>query len=460
MTSEVVPGRDGGGSYGLRVLLCLAVLLAFSGRAFAAGIELQEQSAAAQARVLAVRAWLNDPSVVFYNPAGLAFLEGYSFAVGDTMVFPDFNYSDPDGVHADATSANDLVAPPHGYFAYGKELAGGGRLGFGIGANYPFGLTLEWPREFAGSYVTAASELQIPEVTFGAAFAPIPDFSFGAAFVVSPAQVYLKKYMGPEFGLVGDDGQPIRDAFVEMAGGGTGFGFNAGLQARRDWLYLGLVYRHAISLEMEGDAHFDLPGLADRSAFPDQTVKTEFQLPPIVAAGVGARFGNLYSEVDVDYTFWSVFEKVPLMFPDDGTGQLSQEIPEDWEDGWTFRWGNEYAASDALKLRIGAGFDQNPATDEFLSPMLPDSDRAFVAAGAGYAFDNGMSVDMSYMFTQFLDRTVTGRACTDADQECLQPDGSFDPYDEDGALRWIGNRFPATYKSHAQLVAVTLGARF
>lgn len=442
------------------LILALTVLLA-PATALASGIELQEQDAEAQARALAVRARLDNPATLFYNPAGLAYIDGFAISAGDTLVFPDFNYTDPNGINPRSSSINPVVPPPHAYAAFGAEIHSGGRLGAGIGLNYPFGLTLEWEEDFAGRHLIAESQLMIPQIMAGISYSPIKEFSFGANVVVSPASVYMRRYLGAEFGLVADDGQPIEDAQVEMGGDGLGVGFSIGLQARpTDNIYLGLVYRSGIALDMEGDTHFDLPGLSDKSAFPDQRVETAFQLPDIVALGVGVQWGIWYGEFDVDYTLWSAFEEIPLRFPDDQTGTLTQAIPEYWKDTWTFRLGNVFEVTPALTLRAGIGYDQNPAKDKYVTPMLPDADRIFTAIGAGYRFDFGMRFDVSYMLTTFLERTVTGHLCTEADKDCFNDDGDFVAYNEDGSLAFSGNPFPARYNNRAHLLSITIGAEF
>jgi long-subunit fatty acid transport protein len=92
--------------------------------------------------------------------------------------------------------------------------------------------------------------------------------------------------------------------------------------------------------------------------------------------------------------------------------------------------------------------------------MLPDSDRIFAAIGAGYEFDFGFTLDMAYMFTHFVDRTVNGHACTANDPGCLDANGDVIKYTEAGTLNWVGNTFPAHYESHAQLLSVTMGMKF
>lgn len=441
------------------------VILLASTLVLASGIELEEQSAVAMGRVLAVRALLEDASTVFYNAAGLAWLDGFYISGGDILVFPQFNCSDPNGIYADASNTNALVAPPHLYAAYGTSLGSAGRVGFGVGMNFPFGLTLVWPDDFAGRHLSAESSLMIPEILVGLGYAPVKQVSIGATLVISPASVYMKRYLGPKFGFVDKAGKPLADSNVEMAGGGTGLGFNVGMQVRPiEKLFVGFQYRSGIDLEMEGDAHFNYAGDLPDKPFADQKVETAFTLPHILAFGVGYRVHRKwYVEFDADYTFWSAFETIPLRFPEDATGSLDQEVPEYWKDGWIFRLGHEVYLTEALTLRLGSGYDQNPATDKYLSPMLPDADRIFNAIGVGYNIDFeswSLNLNGTYMLTIFRDRTVNGRPCT-SDDPCLDDAGEQLPeFNDAGVRNWEGNNFPATYKTTAHLIGLTVGARF
>ncbi|MBM4372437.1 MAG: outer membrane protein transport protein [Deltaproteobacteria bacterium] len=446
------------------VVLLPALLLAAPG-ARGGGIELQEMSAAAQGRVLAVKARLEDASTLFYNPAGLAFLRGFQVQAGDTLVFPVFTARGPrDAAPGEewgpVSTTNVLAAPPHAYASWGGAVGGGHAVGAAVGVNFPFGMAMTWPDDFPGRHLIAGSNLQIPEILAGVAWSPLPQLSVGAALVVSPAQVWLRRFLGPEFGLVGDDGAPIPDATVAMAGSGVGVGAAAGIQARPiRGLYLGLSYRSRIRLDMTGDAHFTLPGLTDRSGFPDQPVETAFQLPDIVSLGVGYQILEAwYAELDVEYTFWSLFEEIPLDFPDDATGSLSQAIPQDWRNTVTVRFGNEVrlGARREWAVRAGGGFDQTPVTPRYLSPMLPDSDRIFVGVGGGYTFAFGLGLDVAYLHTFFLPRAARGHACVEGSTEsaCARP------YDDAGNVPAVGNAFPARYASDAHLLALTVSQTF
>jgi len=118
-----------------------------------AGLELREQGAAAISLSDAVTARLDHPSTVYFNPAGMAFLEGLQISAGITLVFPTFGYEDPEGVLPSADSTTDVVPPPHLYASWRiNEM-----WAVGLDVNVPFGLSLDWPSDFVGRHISQGS---------------------------------------------------------------------------------------------------------------------------------------------------------------------------------------------------------------------------------------------------------------------------------------------------------------
>src|SRR5512145_1166969 len=80
----------------LRLLLCGAAALALGLRplpASAAGFALFEQGAKGLGFAGAFTAQASDPSAIFHNAAGLAFLSGTQVYAGATMVAPRFEFT-------------------------------------------------------------------------------------------------------------------------------------------------------------------------------------------------------------------------------------------------------------------------------------------------------------------------------------------------------------------------------
>ena len=70
------------------VAVFAAILLAQASLGTAAGFLIYEHGAAAMAMAGAFVSIANDPSAIFHNPAGIAFLKGTQFSVGTTLIMP------------------------------------------------------------------------------------------------------------------------------------------------------------------------------------------------------------------------------------------------------------------------------------------------------------------------------------------------------------------------------------
>ena len=74
-----------------------------------------------------------------------------------------------------------------------------------------------------------------------------------------------------------------------------------------------------------------------------------------------------------------------------------------------------------------------------MSPLLPDSDRLFYCAGAGYKFRN-WTFDLSYMYLDKKDRTVNNQV------NATPPS--------------VGSGFDGTWSGDAHLLAFDIGYKF
>jgi long-chain fatty acid transport protein len=71
-------------------------------------------------------------------------------------------------------------------------------------------------------------------------------------------------------------------------------------------------------------------------------------------------------------------------------------LPFQYEDGWFYSVGFEYAWSPALMLRAGVGYETSPITDRERTPRIPDADRTWVSLGATWQMNPRLSVDFAY----------------------------------------------------------------
>lgn len=392
---------------GVACLLALCTGLAAS-EASATGYYLGEMDAPATGRSLAVTAKLEEPSTIFFNPAGMAYLKGFNASLGGTVVYPEFDYSDPVGGGGKCGALREAVIAPHLYatYTFGEVAA------LGVGFNNPFGLSLKWPEGFQHEDQIAAIKLQMPTIYIGGAYRPIPELAVGATLRIVPAALEMLQ----RFRLVSDGGT-MEYGYAHLGASAVGVGASVGITLRPiEKLHIGISYISRIKFNFKnGDAAFGVPeGTSDTSDFHDQGGTVTMTTPDIISFGVGYDvLDNLYLEFDFNYTLWSVFKDLNVLFDNDPKSTLTDQAAQEknWKNTPTFRLGALYRPLSYLAVRLGGGYDQTPVPDETMGPELPDASRVFVSAGLGYLYEPlGLKLDVAYEFVYFLERTVPGAA--------------------------------------------------
>jgi long-chain fatty acid transport protein len=149
------------------------------------------------------------------------------------------------------------------------------------------------------------------------------------------------------------------------------------------------------------------------------TVK-DFQWPQMVAAGVSYRPVDwLLLVFDYKWINWSdVMDSFKMSFNADQTqgnplaagfglgGQsLEASLIQKWKDQHVFMVGAGFMPTDALTLRVGYNYANNPVPDNYMNPLFPAIIEHHIMMGAGYLFTKASSVDAS--FTYAPEVTVT-----------------------------------------------------
>src|SRR6187399_709482 len=127
----------------------VAICLLSPTAAAAQGFGIYEQSACAMGRAAAgVAEPCEDGSATYVNPAALAGRKTILGSGGGVFVFGPETFTSDTGT---ATAADNPVGTvPHGYFQYGFNS----RLALGIGFYAPYGLSVRWPLDFGGRFVS------------------------------------------------------------------------------------------------------------------------------------------------------------------------------------------------------------------------------------------------------------------------------------------------------------------
>lgn len=404
------------------VVAALGVLAALPLRA--AGFSIFEQGAKAMGMAGAFTAQADDPSALFHNAGGLAFVEETEFAAGVTWIHAteaEFEGANP-FPGTGARGEQELLSefPPHLYWVQPINQT----LKFGLGLETPFGLTTEWknPATFPGRFLSNKAALRAIDVnpTIGWRSG---NFGIGVGAVARFSDVELQRRVGRPNPFT----QRVSDvAALELTSDFyQGYGWNVGILHKfNESFSWGLSYRSKITVDYEGDARFTqvLTGFpqfdaAVRAAIPfdqDLPVETSIEFPD--QASLGLAFGltpRLLLETDVNWTGWSSFDLLTIDFVNQN--QLDSTITERWEDVNNYRVGLRWTVSPVSQLRLGYVFDETPQPEAAVSPLLPDADRHGITIGYGYT--GGLKADFALMYLPFDERSRARSFVVDGQEE-------------------------------------------
>jgi long-chain fatty acid transport protein len=412
-----------------------------AGPAFAAGFAIPEQGAKATGMANAFVAQADDPSAIYYNAGGLAFLDQRAFALGGTYIRTtkaDFHGTNPfPGDGSNGTQKTLSVFPPHLYFV--QPINTEWKVGLGIES--PYGLTTEWknPDQFPGRFLSTKAALRAFDINPTIAWQVTPQFGIGIGGIARISDIELRRDAGAvdPFTLRTDTvaSSRLKGDFS------TGYGFDAGALLKVTSRFsLGASYRSAIDIKYTGNA--TLTQIATNDPVFDQIVAA--QLPfgrklPVstklnfpATASVGGAFGitpDLLAEVDFGWSGWNRFSEVPINF-------TSNDLPnsvilERWKNAYNYRGGLRWSLNPAWQLRLGYVYDETPQPEQTVNPLLPDNNRRGYTVGVGHK--GVISTDVSLMYLTLGSRS---RHQTFADD--------------------VQGDFFGTYQTRALLLGVTL----
>lgn len=399
----------------VRALLVTSILL-FHSFAFGAGFALFEHSARATGLGGAFVATADDPSALFFNPAGIAFQKA-SVLLETTVIAPysTFNGEGPypgDGVREDQTgqqfypSDAAMVLPLSERFT----LAGG--------MFNPFGLGTAWSNAetYSGRFLSTKADIRGYNLAAAIAWKPVDTLAVSLGFHYLAANLDLERYIG----AVNPYTQSVANiGFVRMDADRNGdLGWDFGLMLKTGTrTTIGLTYHSTTSIDFDGTAKFkqvytgydDFDALVGQS-FPagQHDAKLTLDFPAMAFIGVNTQLTDRFSaEVNFGWTGWTAYETLALTFPD--SPELDSERVTGWEDTYTFRLGFEYIYSQTTTFRAGFVYDETPQPVWEAGPLLADSDRFGYSVGWGYAIGD-FTFDVGYMYLQFTDRPTEGQS--------------------------------------------------
>jgi long-chain fatty acid transport protein len=355
----------------------------------AVGYRLPNQDPEAIARGDAFAATADNPSAIYYNPAGITQLEGEQISVGIYAVSAGQTYTSPSGVTTKANS--DLQPVPQFYCTYTLTNV---PISFGLGVYAPYGLSLDWGNNTQFNTLGENGKILYLCINPVVAWRINRTLSIAVGPTINYSQANLDRAIGLTPG----------DQF-SLNGDGTSFGFNAGIlwQPHPMWSF-GVNYRSATTVDYQGTSHAS-------PYFPSVSSSASINFPQFVVGGISFRPNTNWNfEFDLDWTEWSSVQQIVFKNTSFGNVPLTLDYSSSFifELGVTRQLGMGYFAS------VGYIYSENSSPSQNFSPLIPDANLQLGSIGFGH---HGQRWDwaIAYHFGYNGGRNVTNDSNPQAD---------------------------------------------
>jgi long-chain fatty acid transport protein len=400
------------------VLLAATTLPATS---MAAGFQLTEQSVAGLGRAFAgAGAVAEDGSTIFYNPAGLTFLDQQEVLLGASVItlgadFDRIQTTDATGQPLTGGEGGDvgkLGGVPYGYYV--RPIRDD--LVFGVGFNAPFGLSTDHPIDWVGRYQAVYSHVSSLNINPSLGWKVNDNWSLGFGLDIMHFRVKLTNmvdYGTVCFGQV----DPLtctalgltpqnRDGLAEVEGDSWGYGFNLGAMWHNDTTRVGFHYRSKIDQDLSGDAVFhNAPTVfTAQNVFVNTGISAKFETPESMSLAFAHHINEDFMlTADVVYTGWDSFQELRISYDSNQPDTVEEER---WDNVMRYAVGLDWKYDNEWTFRTGLAYDETPVSDEYRTPRLPDDDRTWLSFGATWELSKTSEMNFGYAHL-FLSDNIT-----------------------------------------------------
>jgi len=371
----------------------LALLVGLTTAAFAGGFSFTEHGAAASGKANAFAGEANDPSAIFYNPAGITQLSGTQFMIGTSIVKLDSTFrSSTTGENTHLEDQFPII--PH-FFITHRFKQWDEHLSIGLGVYTPFGIVIDWPDNWQGRFDTTNARLRVTVYNPTVAYQVTPGLSVAAGIRIADAGAEFEQKFN--VGL-GESKVRVHDLDAHP------IGWNVGLlyHLKEISTSVGLQFRSELQAKFNGDADFTGPSAIFGT---NARFHTSIKFPPQLILGVSTKAIPRWTiNADIEWEGWRTVGSIPKSF-DGAASALNSRGLRLWKNSYVFRLGGEYAATDRIALRGGFFYDQTPIPDNTFDPTIPNADLYALTIGAGYKWQ-ATSVDIAYLLGFYEKRAI------------------------------------------------------
>ncbi|MGN3438208.1 long-chain fatty acid transporter FadL [Proteus penneri] len=382
-----------------------ALVGVISSQAGAAGFQLNEYSTSALGRAFSGEGVIaDDASVGSRNPAALTMFDRPEFSVGAIHINPSVDIKGNSPLTGASTNAGDIAPSalvPNIHFVAPIN----DKWAIGASGTTNFGLATDFKKDYTAGLIGGKTDLKTMNLNLSAGYRVNNQFSVGLGLNALYADAEITRHAGELPGMIGLPVSPSARV-AQLKGDAWGFGWNAGLLYEFDEdNRVSFTYRSKVKVKFkDGEFQSDLktiplPGGNSIIGTEGGTIKgkLDLNLPEIWEFAAYHRVAPKWAvHYNFAYTSWSEFKELRATRKSDGQQLFKKE--EGFRDAWRVALGTTYYHDDNWTFRTGIAFDDSPVPADKRSISIPDQDRFWLSAGATYAFNKDMSVDVGLAY--------------------------------------------------------------
>ena len=393
------------------IALACAIAACTPGMSFALGIRIADQDSRATARGNAFTATADNPSAIYYNPAGISQLYAPPLSLGTGVG----KAARP--VEQDGEGGLQLRMGLYAITLGSKATLGGGAyttdishrwqatasfyatykkanspLTFGLGMYSPYGFGIWYPENSPIRQLAISGSIAYTSINPVVSWQVTPTLSIAAGPTFNYAKTGLKR------GIFATD---VGDAF-EFEGTGWALGANAGIMWQPHPKHsFGLMYRSETQVNFDGHANTVIPNFISNR----EPGTANIVFPQNIVLGYSFRPTPRWNlEVNVDWTDWDRLNTVTL---NKVSGAVP--LPFNWQSSFFYEFGATYKFDDGFSASAGYIYSENSVPNGSFNPIVPDSNRHIFTVGVGKQWKK-LDLDVAYQYAHGPSRTVTGLA--------------------------------------------------
>jgi len=386
---------------------------------YASGFAIIEHSASGLGQAFAgAAAVAEDPSTIYFNPAGMTYLNGTQATAGLHIIKPKAKFDDNNsnasmlGGTVPVALGDDDGGDAGGYnfvpnLYYMSEF--GDNYRFGLGINSPVGLNTTYDDGWLGRYTSTESDLKTININPSIAFKASDKLSIGLganiqyikATLISQTYLCGHPQLAPTCNPTSATQVRASDAEKKLEGDAWSMGFNLGLiYQATNATRLGIAYRSKIKHTLEGTVKVKTQ--SDFSVL-NSDAEADVELPATFSVSLTHDLSPKATLLaDITHTSWSSFHELRVNLAD-GSADVTEEK---WGDSLRYSLGLKYQYSDRLILRTGVAYDETPIDSKYRTSRIPGDNRTWFAIGASYNVSKQLTIDAGYTHLWVADAKI------------------------------------------------------